>query len=440
MHPRLLWAVSGLALLAAVWLRLHNATTYPADWGYDARFNWQYIVALTRDWTLPRPDAGWSTGDPPLYFYLSASLLRLGARPVSVPLLNVALGLVLAALAAVLVRRHAPRDPLRAALAAGLLLYLPAHAHMSAMVNEELLAATFTSLAVFTVARPAALPRTDLRTAALAGLFAGLAILTKLTGVLALAAVAATYAFDGLQRSAWRDASRRLAVAIAVALLAGGWFWLRNRWLYGWFQPFGLPAHELMFTMPPGARSLVDYVWLPMATFTNPNLLDPDLLHSVWGSTYASVWFDAQRFFLPTASTGVTRLGTLTLLLALLPTAACFVGLGRGLGRVLRGGGRSDVPLLALTALTLVGYAWYTWRNPWFAVIKGTTLLGLALPYAWYASEVLLDWARRSRATAAVITGILAALAVCVTISCTFNGAFERTEVSGLAWEKPGRR
>jgi hypothetical protein len=29
----------------------------------------------------------------------------------------------------------------------------------------------------------------------------------------------------------------------------------------------------------------------------------------------------------------------------------------------------------------------------------------------------------------------LLALAVCVTISCTFDGLFERTEVSGLRWE-----
>ena len=31
-----------------------------------------------------------------------------------------------------------------------------------------------------------------------------------------------------------------------------------------------------------------------------------------------------------------------------------------------------DLPLLLLVALTLLGYVFFTWRNPWFAAIKGT--------------------------------------------------------------------
>lgn len=440
------WIVAGFALGVAVWMRLHNAVTYPADWGYDARFNWQYIYALTRSWALPRPDAGWSTGDPPLYFYTSATLLKLAGRLVAVPLMNVALGLVLAGVAALAVRRVAPGDTTRAVLSAGLLLFLPAHAHMSAMVNEELLAATLASLAILAVLAPAAragagptqsaAPST-LEAAALAGLCAGLALLTKLTGILSLAVVSLTLAAPGLRRGALRAATVRVGVALAVAIAAGGWFWIRNRALYGYFQPFGLPAHELMFTMPPGARGLLDYVVVPLSTFTNPHLLDPDLLHSVWGSTYASVWYDAQRFFLPDDSEGVRRLGTLTLLLALLPSVAFAAGLWRGARRLRRDPVGPDLPLVALTALTLIGYATYAWSNPWFAVLKGTTLLTLALPYGIYASEVLVDWGRRSRGAALGIGATLALLAVCVTISCTFNGFFQRTEVSGLHWEEP---
>ena len=126
----------GIAALVALWTRIHNARSYPADWGFDARFNWEYIVWLSRHGRLPPPDAGWSTGDPPLYFALGALLVRWApTRLVWVPMLNVALGFLVAALAAALVWRLRPGDRLGAALAAGLVLFLTAHVHMSAMVN-----------------------------------------------------------------------------------------------------------------------------------------------------------------------------------------------------------------------------------------------------------------------------------------------------------------
>jgi hypothetical protein len=424
------WVAAACAALVAVWVRVHNAFAYPADWGFDAAANWQYIHALTRSWMLPPPDAGWSTGDPPLYFYVSAAVLRaIAFRPVLIPLLNVLLGLVLAGLAGWFVRRRAPDDGTRALLAGLLVLYLPAHVQMSAMVNEELLAAVLTSLVLLTLARPA-----------LAGVAGGLATLTKLSGALSVGAAALAYAYDGWCRRRPGPAATRIALLSAAALLCGGWFYLRNRWLYGFFVPFGLPAHELMFGMPPGERALLDYLYVPLATFTDPQLLNPDLLRSVWGSTYASVWFDAHRFFLPTDSAAVRQLGTATLLLALLPSAAFAVGLVRGARRCLRGDGSADAPLVALVVLTLAGYALYAWQNPWFAVLKGTSLLGLALPYACYASEVLAGWARRGRVHALAIGAGLVALAVCVTISGTFNGLFERTEVSGIRWETTNGR
>jgi hypothetical protein len=445
---RTLLAVVGLAALGVA-IRLNNVFRYPSDWGFDASFNWRYIYRMSRDWALPHPAAGWSTGDPPLYFTISALIFRgleeLGLRDlvvIAIPLLSTLLGLALVWLAVVLVRRVDPDNPRRAWLAGGLLLYLPAHIQMSVMVNEQMLEALLTSLAIFGLAvrgapgSPPLADRAELRCAAATGVAAGLALLTKLSGAVAVVSVALGYAIEGL-RTAWRPAATRAAVALLAAALVGGWYFARNRILYGYAQPFGLPAHQLMFTMPPGERGLADYVRVPLATWTDPQLLNPDLLHSVWGSTWAGAFFDTHRAFLPRESSAVRRLGSATLLLALLPTAAFLAGTLRGLRRVLRRAAAPDLPLCILLILTLAGYALYTWRNPWFVVLKGTSLLALCLPFAFYASETLDTWMRRSGALAWVIGCALAALAACVAMGCSFDLLFEKLEVSGLPWQPP---
>ena len=95
--------------------------------------------------------------------------------------------------------------------------------------------------------------------------------------------------------------------------------------------------------------------------------------------------------------------------------------------------------LLLLTGFTLAGYALYTWQNPWFAVVKGTSLLGLCLPFAFYASEALARWTRDRGAGTVAIWLALAALAVCISILGTFDAVFPKTEVSGLHWEPAPR-
>ncbi len=68
-------------------------------------------------------------------------------------------------------------------------------------------------------------------------------------------------------------------------------------------------------------------------------------------------------------------------------------------------------------------------------VLKGTSLLALSLPFAFYASETLDTWLRRRGTRAWAIGCALAALVVCVAASCSFDVLFEKLEVSGLPWQ-----
>jgi MFS family permease len=436
-------ATLGAALIAlGCAIRLNNAIRYPTLWGFDAKGNWEYVRELSRSWALPAPDAGWSTSHPPLFYYLSAALSRianaldLDVAVVLARLASTAAGLGIVWLAVHLVRRADPENARRRLLAAALLLFLPAHLMISAMVHEELIAAFFTSLALVGVARALEVPARDtLARAGGVGAAAGLSLLTKLSGAVALVTAALTYAAAGRRRGAWRGAALRIGILALAASVVGGWFYVRNWMQHGYLYPHALSVHEVMFTMPPGERGVYDYVSLPLETFSNPQLLDPALLRSVWGSTHATLWFDGHRFFLPPRHDAVRRLGTLILVLALLPSVAFGVGLLRGLRRAVLSPRAPDLPLLLLVALTLAGYVLFTWRNPWFAAVKGTYLLGLCVPFAFYASEVLADWTRGVGLRSAAVWLALALLAAAVGVGFTYGLVFEKHEPPGLVWQ-----
>jgi len=416
-----------VTLVLGVGMRVFNAFAYERLWGFDARFNWAYVQYLTRTWRLPEPEALWSAAHPPLFYYVSAALLRMLGNPgpevgvVVLRLVGTLAGLATIALAVVVVRRIAPDEPWRALLAAGLLLFLPVHVYMSAMLTEEIVSTFFISLALSLLALGLSDPERDLGTGrvALIGAVCGLALLTKLTGLLAGGAVCGALLFEAWRRAAWRWALLRIALVVGLVTLIGGWFYLRNWILYGYLYPHGLEIHRVMFTMPPGVRFVSDYLSFPLAVWTNPQLLDPDLLRSIWGSTYVTLWFDGHRAFLPYDVPRVDRVGGVLLALGLLPTAAFLVGVARGLRRVFERRSTLDVAFLLLLAAMLVGYVLFTWRNPFFAVLKASFLLGLSVPFAFYASEVLADWIARPGGLA---LGLKTALIVgAVLVSVTFT-------------------
>jgi hypothetical protein len=439
-----LWLVGLVVLVAGAAIRVSNAFVYPTVTGFDARANWRYVDRLTESWELPAPDADWSTAHPPLFYYAAAGVRRALGVPdqhdsvLAIRLVGTAFSLAIVALAVLLVRRADPENPGRAWLAGALLLFLPAHIYISAMLHEETWAAAFASLALVGVSLDwmrASPPGRPLLRAALWGLAAGLALLTKLSGLLAVATVAGVYALDGWRRREWRLAAGRIAVVLAVALAVGGWYYARNQVRYGYLYPYGLDVHKLMFEQPPGERRLGDYLRFPLETFTQPSAISPPLLRSVWGTTYASVWFDAHRHFLPSHDAAVDRVGTLLLALALLPTVAFAGGLARGTRRALESGRSPDPPLLLLTGLTLAGYLVFSWRNPWYPVLKGSFLLGLSVPFAFYASEVLVRWRRASKAGAVLVACVLAALFVGVAATFTQGVIFEKWDKPGFQWK-----
>jgi hypothetical protein len=433
----------GVAAFLGVAIRINNAFVYPIDMGYDAGGNWQYIAFLLNSWALPAPDEAWATAHPPFFYYVAALISRavgsLG-KPTAVHairLVSSAVGLLGVWVAVSLVRRSDPANTRRAFIAAGLLLFLPVHIYMSAMLGEEILVAALISIVVAGVATDLLSQRGPGRTSiwvAGIGAVAGLALLTKLTGLLVIAAGGVAYLLDGVRSGEPRAGFRRAFVFSSIAFLVGGWFYAWNLLEYGYLYPHGLEIHSVMFSMPPGMRGVADYLWVPWRIFIEPDLLSPHLLHSVWGSTYITIWFDGHHHFLPSRGSAVAILGTAILLLGIVPTAAFAVGFVRGTRRMIRTFRGPDAVLILLVVLMLAGYVLFTWRNPWFAVLKGSFLLGLSVPFAYYASEVLADWTRGRALRSVAVSCCLGLLAVLVMVTFTYGLTFEKHELPGVQW------
>jgi 4-amino-4-deoxy-L-arabinose transferase-like glycosyltransferase len=446
------WLIAAPLLGVGIAIRIINAFQFRMLWGFDAKPNWMYIKALRDSWELPAPDAFWASSHPPLFYYLCAAFSRVFDQAdrdwivIALRLISSAIGLVVIALTIALIRRVDPEDRRRALIAGGLLLYLPVQIYMSAMLSEEILASTLISLVVvgvgwhFPDTRP---PRRVAGHVAVLGVIAGLALLTKLTGVSVMFAAAGAYLIDGWRRGTLQRAVGLAALLAIITGLVGGWYYARNLLGWGYLYPYGLEAHKIMFTMPPGERFISDFFRLPLAIWVDPQVLAPDLLHSIWGSTYITLWFDGHRHFLPTQSSHVTLAGRVILLLAIVPTAAFLVGAARGVRRATRASQGPDTIFSLLIAITLAGYCWFVWRNPWFVVLKASFMLGLSVPFAYYASEVLSGWTRRGRLPAALTWTVLAALVLSITLTFTSSRLFwnsDHMRKPGIRWEgEPSR-
>jgi hypothetical protein len=95
---------------------------------------------------------------------------------------------------------------------------------------------------------------------------------------------------------------------------------------------------------------------------------------------------------------------------------------------------RAELPLLLLVTLTILGYAHFTWQNPYYVCVKGSYLLGLSVPFAYYASEPLADWTRDRSLRSGAVGAALAALFLTVAITFSYGLVFKKRETSGLPW------
>jgi tetratricopeptide (TPR) repeat protein len=406
-HPGLTLAWLAV-IVAAVGVRLWNAIAGPRMWGYDAWGHVAYVLFLDLYRGLPWADQGWSYFHPPLHYALGWGLAQFGSGEAlmrGLPLLGGAASLVTAFLAAWLVRQVSPERPALALVGFGAVAFLPVQVFVGAMPGNEMTLSVLcaASLCVFIANDRRTVP--TWRGDAGAGALAGLALLTKFSGLLPIVTACATLA---LRAGRARDGSRGLlralargALLTAVALLIAAPYYARNVRQFG--TPFELSRSyplvaEVERDQKPGTRSWLDYVRVPVGLLVDPDPRSPHMLHSVWGTAYADAWADVFRESDVERALVSHASGRAMMLAGLFPSALAAFGAVLAL-RDVRGGRRRPVyvALWVHAVVTLAAFALFSWRVPIWSALKASYLLGLSLPFGVFLARGVEALATRSQ-------------------------------------------
>jgi tetratricopeptide (TPR) repeat protein len=403
-------------------------------WGYDAWGHVAYVLYLDLYRAVPWADQGWSYFHPPLHYALGWLLAQWQSSEVLVrglALLGSAASLGTAWLAAWLVGVAAPDRPGLRLVAFGAVAFLPVHYFMSPMPGNELSETFLTAATLCAFVANERRERPSLAGALIVGVLAGLALLTKFSGLLPLAVVCAALLLRTRLRGQWREArgpaAARALLSLCVALALAAPYYLRN------VREFGTPMqlsrdYELVAQVeraqPPGRRGALDYLRLSPAAIADPNPLAPHLLRSVWGSTYLNVWADTYResdVARALEAERVRRRSTsLMALLGLLPTGLAGIGVLCGARDVVRGRRRPVHLTMGLLALaTVAAFVVFTWRVPIWSSLKASYLMGLSLPFAVFLARGCEALAARGRAVGLALGASLGGLALASSLVAT---------------------
>ena len=452
---RVIWCLLLLALALYSW----NAITVTPLSGYDAGGHAGYILTLLEEHRLPHPLEGWSTFHPPAYYLLAAAvwapLAPLGATVLCAGLRAISVLSILAA-AVVLYRLLAARGVALgpSAVAVALVLFLPCSQLTGTMLGNEALGVAFASLALPGVLELQRSPG-RLGAAVRAGLFTGLALATKFTGLFVAAACIVPFLRRGLDRRAVGAAA---LLAVTVAAIAGP-VYLRNTLLVGspipmtrdqkgpavWWENYSVIRE----------RRLGDYLGFPLSLFRRPTMLlrigevpgqrYNEAMINVWGAAYVSFWYDAFVHRIPyhfRRRGHEVWAGPLLTGLGLVPTGLMLLGLALCTRDILRGGLRTpEAPLVLMTGVGLAVFVAFTARAPSLVAAKGSYLLPLLVPAGLFFARGVEALPGRLRHAALVLSASAAlASAIVFTSGLVFqpaSGAAVRNGWSTVARQLP---
>ncbi len=421
MSRRAFWAIAASMLALGAAVRINNVVEFPSLRAYDGFSHFSYIWFMADFWRVPLATNGWEFFQPPLYYWLMASVwdgfasldpvvrLKLGTLIVAL------LGLSLATVSYGIVRRYFPGNRLVHLLAPGLMLFVPVHLYTAGFIGNENLTAVTCAWSLPPML--AVLRRPTPWRAAILGLMLGLAMLTKFTGIVVVVGALGTLGLRALVRGDWRQDGRAAAIAGVVMLVVCGWFYARNVAVYG--TPFKMSRESFMLQryehiQTRGQRGFLEYVlfdplilrrpeWprgVPLAGDRFPGVPYSALRESVLTGVYANAWFEGYGgWVLPKISQdeAVRRSGQLLLTLGLVPSLLMLIGIWRAFVRLRRRGWDDTLVAMLLTFGAMMAILVQGTRAvPIHAAVKATYLMPVSVVFSfWFALGV--EWLATTR-------------------------------------------
>jgi 4-amino-4-deoxy-L-arabinose transferase-like glycosyltransferase len=227
--------VLGLHIALAL---VYNGATPFGNNGYpntpDEGAHFQYVAYVAREWRLPRFEGyagvGYEAHQPPLYYFLAGVLYHLvGGAGKGVRLLSTLASAGVVWLVWLTLRRLLPHRPEVALTGMGFAAFLPMHLAIGSAVGNDALTNLLFAGVLYLLLEPTPSPRRWLWL----GLLTGLALLTKATAVLLLPIVAmGLMGRAWLEKAGWGQGLKQTTLALGIALLIGGWWFVRNALLY----------------------------------------------------------------------------------------------------------------------------------------------------------------------------------------------------------------
>lgn len=379
------WLAASLAVAAAgLATRIHDIYAFAPLHDFDGPGHGVNVLALERG-ELPDPQ-GWGGFHPPLYYAIGAAVWRILPErvPVHVGLraISVVAGVVLAIVLWRALRRFvADAD---AAVTAALVFCSPVFTIASSMLGNEMLGASFVTIALMRLT--AIPPQGPLAGhAAATGVWLALGLWTKSSALAAVAAAALGYALAGRGRRSQAFAAAALVVVLPLAAASAHYVRLMRASGGSLLSVVSGAAmapqvQEEMRAQPPGERHVGDYVRLPLSAFLAPHFSAPGLARSVPGLLHASAWADGHGEFLPADVPGVLSAASVLSCLGIVPALVALFGLVRLLRRPERY--RAATAPLVFGALLVAALVRYTWVLPFYSAVKASYLLPAALPAA----------------------------------------------------------
>ncbi len=453
-----------VAFAAGIGVRVWNASLFPLMRGYDAFAHFGYVWFLAAEGRVPDPTAGWQFFQPPAYYVWMLAFWEWLAAIDPMVRLRLATAVVAAATAvpAWVAMRAASRSTggsqAAGLAAAAFTLFLPVHLYSAGFLGNEAFCAVLSSvvlaLALSVLERP-----TALRCAAL-GVAAGVAMLSKFTAIVVVAAGIGAVVLDALRRRDLASGAVRAGIAAAAMLAVCGWFYGRNVVEYG--NPFQMSREKLFLShiedsQLQGRRSLAEYVLFdPLILYRpqwprglsldgrRPEGSEPSALReSVPTGLYANTWFDGfGGFVLPrvTDSELSRRAGQLLLTLGMIPTLLVLAGLVSGLRRLVREGWDDGIVLMLLATVAMAAVVVEGTRTvPTHAAVKATYLMPVSVAFAFWFALGFDAFARHAPSMARVAALACAVLAFASAAVFTHGLLFPEWSATARTGDAPTR-